>query len=337
MKFNLNSKAFTRSLARVALGIGAIVACMGALSSNADAQAWPAKPVTIVSPYPAGGITDLLSRIVGEQLAKSLGQPVLVEDRPGAGGAIAMTMVAKAAPDGYTLVMGGSAPSTIVPALNAHVTYDPVKDFEPVAYVAALPIVLVVHPSIPATNLKEFVAYARANSSKLNCGHHGVGTGTHLSCVLFAKAIGAKITDVAYKGAPQVNSDLLSNRVQFYFGTLPTEIGYVRAGQLRALGVASAARVAPAPDIPTLDEQGLHGLNMDTWNALFAPAGTPKPVVARLSGDIAKILQMPEVRKKIEATGSVMQEIGPEQLGKLTKDGFESFRALGAEMNIHLD
>jgi len=332
-----SSTKFARKLAGVALGIGALVACMGAISSNAHAQAWPAKPVTIVSPYPAGGITDLLSRIVGEQLAKSLGQPVLVEDRPGAGGAIAMTMVAKAAPDGYTLVMGGSAPSTIVPALNAHVTYDPVKDFEPVAYVAALPIVLVIHPSIPATNLKEFIAYARANSTKLNCGHHGVGTGTHLSCLQFAKAIGVKITDIAYKGAPQVNSDLLTNRVQLYFGTLPTEINYVHAGQLRALGIASAERVAPTPDIPTLDEQGLHGLNLDTWNALFAPAGTPKPVVARLSTEIGKILQMPDVRKKIEATGSIMRNISPEQLGKLTRDGFETYRALGAEMNIKID
>ena len=331
------SRTIGAVFARAALWIAALAACLGAMSPGAQAQAWPAKPVTIVSPYPAGGITDLLCRIVGEELAKVLGQPVLVENRTGAGGAIAMTVVAKAAPDGYTLVMGGSAVSTIVPALNPHITYDPLKDFEAVAYVAGLPIVLVVHPSTPAANLKEFIAYARANSGKLNCGHHGVGTGTHLACVQFSKMIGAKITDIAYKGAPQVNTDLLSNRVQLYFGTLPTEINYVRAGQLRAYGVASAERVAPAPDIPTLAEQGLPGLNLDSWNALYAPAGTPKPIVARLSAEIGRILQLPEVRKKIEATGSILRPGSPEQLRKLTADEFEMYRKLGAEMNIRLD
>jgi len=330
---NTPNRSRSRTLATLAL----LAACLSSFSSGVQAQAWPTKPLTIVSPYPAGGITDLLSRVVGEELAKVLGQPVLVENRAGAGGAIAMTVVSKAAPDGYTLVMGGSAPSTIVPALNPNVTYHPLKDFEPVAYVAALPIVLVVHPSIPAANLKEFIAYAGANSAKLNCAHHGVGTGTHLSCLLFAKLIGAKITDIAYKGAPQVNTDLLTNRVQFYFGTLPTEINYVRAGQLRALGVASAERVPSEPDIPTLAEQGMSGLELDTWNALYAPAGTPKPVVARLSMEVGKILQLPPVRRKIESTGSIIKTMSPEQLRKLTSDGFETYRKLGAEMNIKID
>ncbi|MBK7473467.1 MAG: DUF1028 domain-containing protein [Betaproteobacteria bacterium] len=217
------------------------------LSPFATAQPWPARPITLVSPYPAGGITDLLSRIVGDELSKVLGQPVVVENRTGAGGAIALAYVAKAAPDGYTLVMGGSAPSVIVPALNPNAAYGP-KDFEAIAFVAGLPIVLVANPAIPAANLKEFVAYAKANGGKLNCGHHGTGTGTHLSCVMFARLIGTTIIDVPYKGAPQVNQDLLTNRVQFYFGTLPTEIAYVKAGQLRAYGVASPERVPALPD-----------------------------------------------------------------------------------------
>jgi len=298
----MSVSTITRQFTRIALA-----AALAAAPFAAFAQAWPAKPITIVSPYPAGGITDLLSRIVGEELAKSLGQPVLVENRVGAGGAIALQTVAKAAPDGHTLVMGGSAPSVIVPALNRHVTYDPVRDFEAVAYVAALPIVLVAHPSVPAANLKDFIAYVKSNSGKLNCGHHGVGTGTHLSCVQFARLTGTVITDVAYKGAPQVNADLLANRVQMYFGTLPTEIGYVRSGQMRVYGVASAERVVSAPDIPTLAEQGLASLNLDTWNALYAPAGTPRTIIGRLNAEVVKILNLPEVRKKIEATGSIVR------------------------------
>jgi len=324
-----------RLLAGSAIAAG-FIAALAVLSCGAFAQNWPAKPITIVSPYPAGGITDLLCRIVGEELSKVFGQPVLVENRLGAGGAIAMQTAAKATPDGYTLVMGGSAVSTIVPAFNRNVSYDPVKDFEPVAYVAGLPIMLVAHNSIPAANLKEFAAYAKANSGKLNCGHHGVGTGTHLACVQFARSLGVEITDIPYKGAPQVNADLLTNRVQFYFGTLPTEINYVRAGQLRTFGVASAERVPPAPDIPTLAEQGM-ALNLDSWNALYAPAGTPKAIVARLNAEIVKILNLPEIRRKIEATGSIVRPGTAEQLRKMTADELDQYRKLAAETKIRMD
>ncbi len=336
MRITHPSKIMLRALTTGILAAASILATVALFSSNALAQAWPAKPVTIVSPFPAGGITDLLCRIVGAELAKIFGQPVLVENRLGAGGAIAMQVVAKAAPDGYTLVMGGSAVSTVVPAFNRNITYDPVKDFEPVAYVAGLPVMLVAHPSIPAANLKEFIAYAKANSGKLNCAHHGAGTGTHLACVLFARTLGVQITDIAYKGAPQVNPDLLTNRVQFYFGTLPTQINYVRAGQLRTYGVASAERVSPAPDIPTLAEQGMP-LILDAWNALYAPAGTPKPIVARLNTEIVKILNTPEIRKKIEATGSIVRPGTAEQLRKMTVDELEQYRKLAAETNIRID
>ncbi len=336
MIFPWVSKRPGTALVRIMLAMTTLVTCLGAASSDVQAQVWPAKPVSIISPYPAGGITDLLCRIVGEELAKVLGQPVLVENRLGAGGAIAMQVTSKAAPDGYTLVMGGSAVSTIVPAFNRNVSYDPVKDFEPVAYIAGLPIMLVAHPSIPATNLKEFVVYAKANSGKLNCGHHGVGTGTHLACVQFARLLGVQITDIPYKGAPQVNADLLTNRVQFYFGTLPTEINYVRAGQLRTYGVASAERVPPTPDIPTLAEQGM-ALNLDSWNALYAPAGTPKPIVARLNTEIVKILNLPEIRKKIEATGSIVRPGTAEQLRRMTVEELDQYKKLAAETNIRMD
>lgn len=327
----MNPSTFGRRFARAVIAAGLALASGAAL-----AQAWPAKTITIVSPYPAGGITDLLSRIVGEEYAKVLGQTVVVENRTGAGGAIALASVAKAAPDGYTLVMGGSAPSAIVPALNRNVTYGP-KDFDAIGYVAGLPIVLVSHPSIPAQNLGELLAYVRANSNKLNCAHHGIGTGTHLSCVQFARMTGTSIPDIGYKGAPQVNTDLLSNRVQLYFGTLPTQINYVRAGQMRAYGVASPERAPSAPEIPTLEEQGMKGLNLDTWNALFAPAGTPKPIIQRLSTELLKILNTAEVRRRIEATGSVVRPGSPEALAKLTADEFANYRKLAAEANIRIE
>ena len=327
----MNASTFTRGFLHAALAAGLALA-----ASVASAQAWPAKPITIVSPYPAGGITDLLSRIVGDELAKVLGQPVVVENRTGAGGAIALATVAKAAPDGYTLVMGGSAPSAIVPALNRNITYGP-KDFEAIGYVAGLPIVLVAHPSIPAANLNEFLAYVRANSGKLNCGHHGIGTGTHLACVQFAQMTGTKITDIAYKGAPQVNADLLANRVQMYFATLPTQLQYVRAGQMKAYGVASPERAPAAPEIPTLEEQGLKGLNLDSWNALYAPAGTPKAIVQRLNTELVKILNLPEVKKRIEGTGSIVRAGTAEQLHKLTAEEFAHYRKLAADASIRME
>lgn len=296
---------------------------------------WPNRALTIVSPYPAGGITDNLCRIVGEELAKALGQPVLVENKLGAGGAIAMAAVAKAAPDGYTLVMGGSAVSTVVPALNPAVAYHPLRDFEPVAYVAGLPIVLVAHPSVPAATLKDFMVHARAQGTGLNCAHHGPGTGTHLACLLFARHLGVPIPDVPYKGAPQVNQDLVAGRVQFYFGTLPTQIQLVRSGQLRAYGMASAQRVPFANDIPTLAEQGLP-LNLDSWNALYAPAGTPKAVLARLATESARILERPEVRQRIEATGSVLRPMSADELRRLTEAEFEQYRKLAAETGVRV-
>lgn len=323
-----------RRILRLA-GATALAASSVLCATGVWSQSWPSRPLTIVSPYPAGGITDNLCRIVAEELAKVLGQPVLVENRLGAGGAIAMASVAKAAPDGHTLIMGGSAVSTIVPALNPAVAYHPLRDFEPIAYVAGLPIVLVSHPSVPAANVREFMAHAKANAASLNCAHHGPGTGTHLACLQFARALGVNIPDVPYRGAPQVNQDLLANRVQFYFGTLPTQIQLVRSGQLRAYGMASPQRVPFVPDIPTLAEQGLP-MNLDSWNALYAPAGTPKPVLARLSSEVQRILERPEIRQRIEATGSVLRPMSAEDLRRLTETEFEQYRKLAAETGVKL-
>ncbi len=318
-----------RALAAVALSLAG-------LASAQSNEAWPAKSITLVSPYPAGGITDLLCRIVGEELAKSLGQQVLVENRTGASGGIAHASVAKAPADGYTLIMGGSAPTAITPALNKSATYGP-KDFEPIGYVAELPIVLSTHTSVPGTTASDFLAYVKANSGKLSCGHHGNGSSNQFACLTLARMTGTQITDVPYRGAPQVNTDLIAGRVQIYFGTLPTQVPLAKDGKIKIIGITAPSRAATGPDIPTLDEQGLTGLNFTSWNALYAPAGTPKPVIQRLSAELLKLLARPEVRKRIEDTGSITRPGTPEALGRLTMAEFDNYRRMAAESGIKME
>lgn len=318
---------------------GLLAAAAAGLASSWPVHAadpWPTRSLTLVSPYPAGGITDLLCRIVGDELAKVLGQQVVVENRTGASGAIAHASVAKAAPDGHTLIMGGSAPTAITPALNKGVTYGP-KDFEPIGYVAELPIVLSGHPSIPGSTAADFLAYVKANSGKLSCGHHGNGSSNQFACLTLARLTGTKIADIPYRGAPQVNTDLIAGRVHIYFGTLPTQVPLAKDGKLKIFGITAPARASTAPDIPTLDEQGLSGLNFTSWNALYAPAGTPRPVIQRLAAELQKILANPEVRKRIEDTGSITRPGTPEALGRLTMAEFETYKRLSAESGIRME
>ena len=299
-------------------------------------NAWPSKPITIVSPYPAGGITDILCRIVADELSKALGQAVVVENRTGASGSIAHSYVAKAPADGYTLIMGGSAPTAATPALNKSITYTP-KDFEPIGYVAELPIVLAGHNSIAGNTVSDFLAYVKANSGKLNCGHHGNGSSNQFACLSLARITGTQIADIPYRGAPQVNTDLLANRVQIYFGTLPTQLPLAKEGKLKIFGITSPTRASVAPDIPTLDEQGLTGLNFTSWNALYAPAGTPRAVIQQLSRELQKVMSNPDTRKRIEAAGCITRPGSAEALGKLTWAEYENYKRLGAESGIQME
>jgi tripartite-type tricarboxylate transporter receptor subunit TctC len=321
---------------RWALAVAAATTCLVGLGVARANDGWPSKAVTIVSPYPPGGITDLLCRIVGEELAKALGKPVLVENRTGASGGIAHASVAKAPADGYTLIMGGSAPTAITPALNKNASYGP-KDFEPIGYVAELPIVLSAHPSVPGTTASDFMSYVKANSGKLSCGHHGNGSSNQFACLTLARMTGTQIADIPYRGAPQVNTDLIAGRVQIYFGTLPTQVPLAKDGKIKIFGITAPARAVTGPDIPTLDEQGLSGLNFTSWNALYAPAGTPKPVIDRLSAELLKLLARPDVRKRIEDTGSITRPGTPEALGRLTMAEFDNYRRMAAESGIKME
>lgn len=313
-----------------------VLAVLG-INTTAGADTWPSKPLTVISTFSAGGITDALSRIMAEELGKSLKQSTIVENRTGAGGSIALNYVAKAPADGYILVMGGASPSAIVPALNPAVGYHPTRDFQAIGLVADLPLVLVLHPSIPAKNLQEFIAYVKANPNKLNCASHGEGSLLHLACIQFDRMAGTKMVHVPYRGAAQVNPDLLAGRVQVYFGTLPTQLPFIKSGQQRAIAIATRERVASVPDIATVSEAGLKGFEISGWNALYVAAGTPKPIVDRLVAEVGRILASPEVQKKIEATGSILRPLLGDELQKFTAQEFEAYRKVAAEANIKLN
>ena len=313
-----------------------LVSCLLALPGAASAQDWPRKGITLVAPFTAGGITDLLTRIMADELGKSLGQPAVVENRGGAGGAVGLNYVLSQPADGYTLAMGGNGPSAIVPSLNPNVNYSP-KNFEAIGFVAALPSMLVVHPSVPGKTLLEFAAYAKAQGPKISCASHGEGSFNHLACVQFNKITGSAMTHVPYKGAAAVNPDLLSGRVQAYFAVLPTVLAFIRNGQLKALATGDEERVASLPDVPTLKEAGVPGIVIGSWNALYVKAGTPAPILSRLRSETEKILRRPDVIARIAATDAIAKAIPAERLGQMTQEEYEAYGRIAREGNIKLN
>jgi len=268
------------------------------------AQAYPSKPLHFVVPYPAGGPLDTVARLVGQKVSESLKQPVLVENKPGAGGNIGADMVAKAAPDGYTLLMGAVATHAINPTLYASIPYDAQKDFIPVTQIASTPNVLVVNPSLPVHSVQEFIAYAKAHPGELNFGSGSTGSAGHLAGELFKSMAGVQMTHVPYKGAAPAMTDLIGGRLQLMFDNLASSLVQIKAGKVRALAVTTAKRTELAPELPTIAESGLPGFDINTWFGLFVPAGTPPAIVQRLHGEFVKALEAPDVRSKMLALGA---------------------------------
>ncbi|HEX4328070.1 MAG TPA: tripartite tricarboxylate transporter substrate binding protein, partial [Burkholderiales bacterium] len=244
---------------------------------------FPAHPVRIVVPFPAGGATDIAARLLAERMAADWKQPVTVDNRPGAGGNIGSDIVAKSAPDGYNLIMGVTGSHAINISLYARMPYDPVKDFEAISQVAVVPNVVVVHPSVPAASLAAFVALAKKEPGKLNYASLGNGTAAHLTMEMFKIAAGIDLTHIPYKGSAPAVADLLAGQVQAMIDGLPSALPHVQAGKLRALAVTSAKRSPAAPDLPTIAESGYPGFSADAWSGLFAPKGTPKAIVDKIS------------------------------------------------------
>jgi len=306
----------TTTLLRALAAIACIAALEGAAPAAAQAPAYPTKPIRLVVPFPPAGATDILARAVAQKLTEVWGQSVVVDNRPGAGGNIGSELVARAAPDGYTLEMGTVGTHAINSSLYAKMPYDHVKDFAPVILVAAVPNVLVVNPAVPANSVRELIAYAKANPGKLNFASSGSGTSIHLSGELFKVMAGVEMTHVPYKGSAPALQDLLGGQVQLMFDNLPPSLPQIKAGKLRALGVTTAARSPALPDVPTIAESGLPGFESSSWFGVLAPAGTPPAIIAKLNAEIAKWLATPEAKDRLVAIGANGAGGSPEDFAK---------------------
>ena len=290
-----------RSLQWLVLGLGWL--SLGAAAQPAGAPAYPAKPIRIVAPFPPGGPVDLLARMLGEKLQQRWGQPVLVENKPGAGGNIGIKAVADAAADGYTLLLVPAGNITINATLMKDMPFNWERDFAAVTQIATAPNILAVNPAIKATTVAELIALARARPGGLSYGSPGIGSGLHLAGELFKREAGIDILHVPYKGTTQAMGDLMGGQLSMMFGAMPTLLPQVKAGKLRALAVTSAQRAPAAPELPTLAESGLKGFDVSSWYGLMAPAATPRDIVARLQAEIALIVALPEVKAGLEAQG----------------------------------
>jgi tripartite-type tricarboxylate transporter receptor subunit TctC len=277
---------------------------LSAIAVQAHAQPYPSQPIKMIVPFTAGGTTDILARTIGQKLSEAWRQPVIVENRPGAGGNIGADVVAKAKPDGYTILMGTIGTQSINSSLYAKMPYDAAKDFAPVTLVAMVPNVLVVNPAVNAKTVRELVALAKAKPGELNFASSSTGGSPHLSGEMFKQMTGADIVHVPYKGSAPAITDLLGGQVSLMFDNLPSALPQVKAGKLRALAVTSARRSQAAPDIPTLAESGVPGYEVDSWFGILAPAGTPKEIVNQLNAEIVRILKIPQVRERLLEQGA---------------------------------
>ena len=287
------------------------------LASGAQAQAYPSKSVRIIVPQSAGGSSDLVARPLAAQLTPLLGQPVVVENRPGAGSVIGTDLVAKSAPDGYTLLVV-AASVTMSPSLYK-LPFDPVRDLAPVSLLTSLPNILVVHPSLPVKSVRELVAFATARPGQLNFGSSGVATGTHLSMELLMHLTGMKMVHIPYKGGSLNVNALIAGETQVNFSTISTAIQHVKSGRLRALAVSTAKRSVAAPELPTVDEAGIRGYDYSSWIGLLAPARTPPAIISRLNTEANKAIQTPEVKAILAAEASEAVGTTPEEFDAIMK------------------
>ena len=269
----------------------------------AQAQDWPSKPIRMIVPYPPGGGTDVVARIVNEKLSPELGQPLVIDNKGGAGGSVGTELAAKAPSDGYTVLMTLSS-HTINPKLYTKLPYDVERDFVPVSLAAMIPQIVVAHPSVPANNIQELIALLKANPGKYNYASVGIGSPGHIAGELFKLKTGVQMTHVPYKGGGPAVTDTIGGQVQLLFVSMPAAWQHVKGGRLKALAVTSAKRSIAAPDLPTIAEQGVPEVVVDSWYGLLVPAKTPAPVVSKLNSAMVKVLQMPDVREKLLAQGA---------------------------------
>jgi tripartite-type tricarboxylate transporter receptor subunit TctC len=286
--------------------LSCVLALLGALlPAIAPAQQpYPARPVHLIVPFPPGGINDVLARVTGQKLAESLGQSVVVENRPGAGGTLGSNAVAKAPPDGYSLLFGATSTVAVSPHLYPGIPYDPIADFAPIVQIASVGSILVVNPALPAASVRELVALARARPGSLNFGSAGSGASQHMGGELLKSLAAIDIVHVPYKGGAAAMTDLIAGQISFMIEPIPTALPHIKSGRVRALAVSSARRAAALPELPTIAESGYPGYDLTIWFGLLAPASTPRELIARINADVVKILAGADMRERLSAQGA---------------------------------
>jgi len=316
-----------------------LAACAAALCfgvGTARAQAWPAKPVSLIVPFPAGGTTDVLARALADRLTQALGQTVIVESKPGAGATVGADFVAKAKPDGYTLLVG-AVHHTIASSVYKKLPYDFQKDFVPLTTIALVPNVLVVSAASPAKNVAELITLAKTSKPPLTYGSNGNGTAQHLIGTQFEQLAGVELLHIPYKGSGPLTTDLLGGQVTMSFDTVTPVLPHIKAGKLRALAVTTGKRSSALPDVPTLAEAGLKGFDIGTWFGVLAPAATPKEITTRLASEMTKIIQSPEFRKRMEEIGAEPIGNTSEQMARQIKDETEKFAKLVKDAKVTIE
>jgi tripartite-type tricarboxylate transporter receptor subunit TctC len=320
---------------RIVAGILLSVSVSAGAQQTGSGQAYPSKPIRIISPYPAGGTTDILARLVGAKLTESWGQQVLVDNRPGGNTVIGSEALVRSPPDGYTLLSILTS-HVIVPNL-APTPYDAVRDFAAVATIASTQLVLVVHPSVPARNLQELIALAKAKPAQLNYGSGGSGTVTHLAGEYFNMLAGVKTQHIPYKGSSQALTDVMGGQVHMYYSPPIVALPNIKSGRLKPIALTGSTRLSALPQVPTAAEAGLKGFELNLWYGLLAPAATPKPVIDKLNAEIARILALPDIREKLSSQGMAPLVTTPEQFAAMVKTDLAKFTKIIRTANIKLE
>jgi tripartite-type tricarboxylate transporter receptor subunit TctC len=313
------------------------VLTLAACALNAGAQNHPTKSIRLIVPWAPGGNVDITGRIIGAALTESLGQTVVVDNRAGGGGTIGASMVAKSAPDGYTLLMGSSGSVTAGPAVYANMPYDPVKDFAPVGMVQIVPMVVVVNPKVPVNNLRELIALGKERMGKITMASSGTGSSNHLAIELFNTMAGVKFIHVPYKGSGPALAELLGGQVETMIDQLTSSIGFIRDGRLKAIAVTTNVRSSVMPNIPTLDEAGLKGVEANTFTGILAPAASPIAIIERLHSDILKALRTAGVKEKFQSLGADPQERSVREFGDFIRADLAKWKKVGAAAGVRVE
>ena len=314
-----------------------LLLCLMLAAGAVQAQSYPSKPVRVIVPFPPGGTTDIVARLVADQLGSTLGQPAVIENRAGAGGAIGATEIARAAPDGYTLGLATVSTHGVNPAINPKLAYDPLRDFTPISNLASVPNVVSAHPSLGIADLKQLVERAKANPGKITYASAGNGSLSHMLGELFKSSTSTDLLHVPYKGVGPALNDTLGGQVNILFDNLPSSLPHIQSGKLRALAVASASRLEVLPDVPTFAEAGVPQLNDPSWFGLVGPAKLPEPLLARVHDAVTKALASPEVRSRMRQAGAVPVGNTPREFAEQIRAEFERHKRVAAERGIRIE